>query len=755
MQKENLGNKKAKLRIVGTRPARADAMEKVKGTAVYGADIALPDMLYGAVLRSPLAHARLRSIDTQAAEAFPGVRAVITSEELPQTEMGQGKDGLFYARANILAIKKVLYDGHPIAAVAADSLETAQAALDLIQVDYEPLPPVMDGLHAMLLEAPVLIESLRTVDLGQRADIPSNIARHFRYQIGDLQQALDQAEVVLEGEYSTAAVHQGYIEPQNATAIFDASGKLTVWCSTQGAFDVRSQLADILEIPLEDIRVIPTEVGGAFGGKNIVYLEPVAALLSKKSGGRVVKMAMSYREVLAATGPTSGSFIKLKLGANREGKITAAQAQLVYEAGAFPGSPVDSGAGVIFSPYNIPNIQIDGYDVLVNRPRTSTYRAPGSSNAVFACETMIDELATQLHMDPLELRIKNAASEGDLLVDKSHHGPIDILQTLETARSLPHLSAPLQKSQCTYIKYGRGIACGYWGNYSGCSSASARIETDGTVSLAEGSIDLSGTRTTLSMQLAESLGIPLEKIHARVADTSEVGFTEGSYGSRTTFSQGWVGYELGCRLKNKMAERAACLWEVPLERVKTVNGKFSAGKNAISFQDLASLQDQTSGPIEISLTMTPDGVGAAFGVHIADVEVDLDTGQVHLLRYTALQDVGRAVHPGLVEGQIQGGVAQGIGWGLMEGYIYSEEGVLLNDSLSTYLLPTVMDLPLIDPVLVENGNPGHPYGVRGVGEIPIVPPPAAVANAIYSATGIRMKILPMTMERLWKEIRSV
>ncbi len=735
-------------RVIGTHPIRQDGTEKVTGRALYGGDIRLPDTLYGEVLRSPHAHARIRRIDTRAAEALPGVKAVVTAADLPDVadktlSLGEGAINLRYQSNNVLAQDKVLYYGHAVAAVAAASLHIAEEATRLIEVDYEVLPPVLDVRQAMREGAPVLLEELRTDEMGRRGDKPSNIASHLQHQRGDLGQGFAEAAVIVEREFCTATVHQGYVEPQTATALFDLDGHLTIWCSTQGAFGVREQVADILQIPVSRIRVIPMEIGGGFGGKNSVYLEPVAALLSKKSGHRPVKMVMSRAAILAATGPTSGSYIRVKMGADASGRITAAEAYLAYAAGAYPGSPVSSGAGIIFAPYRIENLQIDGYDVVVNRPRVSAYRAPGATNAAFAAEVVIDELAEKLGTDPLEFRLLNGVQEGDRRPDGPIYARIGYLETVEAARRHPHYAAPLGGPN-----RGRGVASGCWFNWGGRSSASASVNADGTVSLVVGSVDLSGTRMSLSMQLAEKLGVCAEDIRIQVGDTDAVGYTEGSYGSRTTFATGWAAYELGQNLISQLIGRAARLWEVDPAEVTFDDGSFVAGDRQITFRELAARLDESGGPVMASAAVFPEGYGPGFATHIVDVEVDPETGKVDILRYTATQDVGTAIHPGNVEGQIQGGVVQGIGWALSEEYIYDDEGHLLNASLLDYRIPTCLDVPMIDPVIVEVPNPGHPYGVRGAGEVPIVPPPAALANAIYRAVGVRMDVLPMSPARV-------
>jgi xanthine dehydrogenase molybdenum-binding subunit len=740
-------------KVIGTRPIRLDGADKVTGRALYGADIKLPDTLYAKVLRSPHAHARILAIDTSAAEAFPGVKAVVTAADLPEISdrvvaLGEGAINERYQSNNVLARDKVLYHLHAVAAVAATTPSIAEQALELIRVDYELLPPVTDVRQAMEPDAPILLDELRTDEMGQKLDGLTNIASHMQHARGDVEKGFQEAAAIVEREFSTATVHQGYIEPQNATALYHRNGQLTIWCSTQGAFGVRDQVASILKIPVSTVRVIPTEIGGGFGGKNSVYLEPVAAVLSKKSGHRPVKMTMSRAEVLAATGPTSGSYICVKMGADAAGKITAAQAYLAYEAGAYPGSPVGSGAGIIFGPYRLENVLIDGYDVIVNKPRAAAYRAPGATNACFAAEVVIDELAEKLGIDPLEFRAINGAKEGDRKPDGTVHGRIGFLETVEAARMHPHYSAPLEGPN-----RGRGVASAFWGNWGGRSSVAATLNPDGTVSLAIGSVDLSGTRTTISMQLAEALGVSVDKIKPWVTDTDAVGYTEGSYGSRTTFATGWAAYELGQRLTGELIKRAAELWEVDPKDIKALDGTFAANGKQLSFEELASQLDDTGGPLMVSASVFAEGHAPGFATHIVDVEVDPETGKVDILRYTAVQDVGRAIHPDYVEGQIQGGVVQGIGWGLNEEYIYDHEGHLLNASFLDYRIPTCLDVPMIDTVMVEVPNPGHPYGVRGVGEVPIVPPAAALANAIYRAVGVRMNVLPMSpahvLEALW------
>lgn len=740
--------------VIGKNPHRHDATDKVTGRAQYGADIRLPGMLYGAMLRSPHAHARILSIDTSKAESYPGVRAVVTAKDLPDVEskvadLGEGTINLRHQSNNVLARDKVLYFGHAVAAVAAINLHVAEEAAALIEVKYEVLPPVLDVRKAMQAASAILLDDMRTDELGKKGDVSSNTAAHYQEQVGDIEKGFQDAFVIVEREFLTSMVHQGYIEPQNATAQYNPDGQITIWCSTQGSFGVREQTAEILEIPISKLRVIPMEIGGGFGGKVGVYLEPVVTLLSRKSGHRPVKMTMSRSDVLAATGPTSGSYIKVKMGASRDGKLTAVQATLAYEAGAYPGSPVGGGMGVMFAPYRIENALVDGYDVLVNKPRTAAYRAPGGTNAAFACETVIDELCEKLGMDPIEFRLLNGAKEGDRRVDGPIYDRIGFLETLEAAQNSPHYNAPLEGPH-----RGRGMAAGFWYNYGGKSSASASVNSDGTISLSTGSVDIGGTRTSLAMQLAEGLGIPAESVRPSVADTDSVGYTEGTYGSRTTFATGWAAYEVSKLLKEKLVERAALIWETEVDKIRCEHGAFSFGEKQMTFKELASRLDETGGPVVASAAVRPEHSGPAFAAHIVDVEVDPETGKVQILRYTAVQDAGKAIYPMYVESQMQGGVAQGVGWALNEEYLYDEQGRLVNSSLLDYRMPVTLDLPMIESIIVEVPNPGHPYGVRGVGEVPIVPPPAALANAIYRAVGVRMNVLPATPARIIAELHK-
>ena len=732
--------------VVGTRPIRHDGADKVTGRAQYGADFTTSGVLYCKVLRSPHAHARIKSINTNRAEAHPGVRAVVTGRDFPPTAPGEtctcslGTLNLKYMREANMATEKVLYKGHPVAGLAAASPHEAEEALDLIDVEYEVLAPVLTAPEAMSDDAPVLHDDVKTKEAGEETDKVSNVAEHTQYSKGDVEQGFAQADVIIEREFNTSTVHQGYIEPHNCTVHWNKDGRVHIWISTQAPFDVRDQTAGILGLPISQLKLTPMEIGGGFGGKWEPYVEPVAALLSKKTG-HPVKNVMTRAEELECTGPTPGSYIKVKMGATKDGRIVAAQAHLAYEAGAYPGSPVGAGCQCVMAPYDIPNVLIDGFDVVVNKPKSAAYRAPGATNAAFASETVVDELAEKLGLDPIEFRLLNAAKEGTRRADGPVFPRIGCVEVLEAMKNHPHYSAPLEGPN-----RGRGVAVAFWLNGGGQSTAAISVNNDGTVSLIEGSPDIGGTRTSISMQAAEVLGIPAENVHPSVVDTDSIGFTPGTGGSRVTFATGFAAYEAAQDVKRQMIERAALIWDIDKDSIEMEKGVIQSKTDSelrMTFGELAAQLNDTGGVIVGRATVDPTGVGSAFAGCITDVEVDPETGKVTILRFTAVQDAGKAIHPSYVEGQMQGGCVQGIGWALNEEYYMSESGQMMNSSLLDYRMPISLDLPMIDTVIVEVPNPGHPFGARGVGEASIVPPPATLANAIYKAVGVRMDNLPM------------
>ena len=733
---------------VGTRPVRPDGVPKVTGAAKFGADYHLPGMLYGMVLRSPHAHARIRSIDTSRAEALSGVKAVMTGADLPDHPFAYvGPDRLavnfWHVTRNIMSREKVLYEGHAVAAVAAISAVIANRALGLIDVDYEVLPHVIDVEEAMAEDAPLLFEDMITRGVDPAPERPSNVSKRVGFEIGDLDAGFAEAEEVVERHYRTAPIHQAYIEPQACLANWEGGGKAEVWSSSQGHFAVRNLTAKLTGMTIGDLKVNPAEIGGGFGGKTIVYLEPVALTLSKMSG-HPVRMNMSREEVFKGTGPTSGSSMTVKIGFRRDGTITAAEAILKYQAGAFPGSPVMNGCMCAFAPYDIPNQRTVGYDVVSNRPKAAAYRAPGAPISAFAVESTMDIVAKVIGMDPLDFRLKNAATPGTRMVygPKLAHG--GYVETVQALLDHPGYTAPLGPNQ------GRGAASGFWFNGAGDSGANVAVNADGTVTIATGSPDIGGTRASMAIMAAETLGIDYDLIQSSVVDTETVPYCHVTGGSRVTYATGLAVIDACEQIIGDLRARAALIWDVDVEAVVWEDGHAKPASSNVgdfeplSLKDIASKFSATGGPIGATGTVNAGGQAPGFSTQFCDVEVDPETGRVEILRFVAAQDAGRAIHPSYVEGQMQGGVVQGIGWALNEEYIYAEDGTMSNPGFLDYRVPVASDVPMIEPIVVEVPNPNHPYGVKGVGEVSICPPMAAIANAVADAIGRRMQELPMS-----------
>ncbi len=739
-------------RYIGTRPVRPDGLDKVTGRANFGADFTLPGMLHGRFLRSPHAHARILNIDLEAALAVPGVKAIVTGKDFPEVEPGdiQGGEGAgdYHDLAvNVMARDKVLYHGHAVAAVAATSVRAAEQAIRAIKVEYEVLPAVLDIDSAMAANAPLLHEQLYTEGLPEKPARPSNVAQVMESTRGDIEAGFAEADVIIERTYITPTVHQGYIEPHACVARWGQDEQSLIWCATQGSFDVRSMTARVLGLNVSRLKVIPSEIGGGFGGKTTIYLEPVAIMLSRRSG-RPVKLVMTREEVFRASGPASASKIKLKIGARKDGSLTAMYAWLGYEAGAFKGSPMVPGVMCVFAPYDVPAFKAEGYDVLVNKPKVAAYRAPGAPQALFATESAMDELARELGMDPIELRLKNAVRDGSQAAYGPKFNSIGLEACLEAARAHPNYQRPLEPGQ------GRGVAVGFWFNVGMQSSAEIHVNEDGTATVIEGNPDIGGSRASMALMAAEELCIPYENVRVVVADTESAGFTNVTGGSRVTFATGMAVIEAARDIISQLKQRAAALWNVDEDMVDWVDGKvvpkpgINVEAEPMSLADMAAESAKTGGPLLGRASLNARGAGPAFSVNLCDVAVDPETGKVDVLSFTAIQDAGKAIHPSYVEGQMQGGAVQGIGWALNEEYVYNGDGVMENAGFLDYRIPVASDLPMIDTQILEVPNPGHPYGVRGVGETPIVAPLAAVANAVSAATGLRMTELPLSPPRI-------
>jgi CO/xanthine dehydrogenase Mo-binding subunit len=741
---------------IGQRTIRPDGAEKVTGRAAYAADTTMPGMIWGKVLRSPHAHAVIRSIDTSKAEALPGVKAVVTHRDLVEFPLDKsvmlGIQDMRWMCRNVMAREKALFHGHPIAAVAATSETIAAEALRLIEVEYEVLPHVIEIDDALKPDAPILHDFLRFE--GK----PSNIAGKLEHKLGDIEAGFAEADVVIERSFTTRPVHQGYIEPHACLVSVAADGKTTIWSSSQGQFMVRAMTSLLTGIPQSDIRAIPAEIGGGFGGKTIIYLEPLATVLSKKSG-RPVKMVMSREEVMRASGPTSGSKSTVKIGATKDGRLVAAQGTFWLQAGALPGSPIRGAAGCGFAPYTIPNVVSTGFDVVSNRSKVAAYRAPGAPIGAYAVECVIDEVAEALGMDPLELRLKNAARQGT----KAAHGPvyprIGFMETIEAAQAHPHYQTPLGEAPAGKRR-GRGVASGFWFNAGGESSAQVNITEDGNVVVTTGHPDIGGSRASIANITAELLGIDYKRVSVLIGDTATIGYSNLTGGSRVLFASAMVVTQSTEKVIASLRERAAKIWKIDPEAVAWENGEArpvsdNAGRfPPLGLAELAARATETGGPIGAGVQLNTTGAEGGFATHLCDVEVDVDLGIVRVLRYTSFQDVGRAVHPSYVEGQMQGGAAQGIGWALNEEYIYDKHGRVENAGFLDYRMPVCSDLPMLDTVMIEVPNPKHPQGVRGVGEVPLVPPLAAVANAVHDALGTRFYALPMSPPRVLEKLEG-
>ena len=584
-------------RYVGTRPIRPDGVDKVTGRANYGADFAMPGMLYGAVVRSPHAHANIVSIDTSGALALDGVRAVVTGADFPsvapgEIEGGEGEGDYADMAQNVMARGKVLYHGHAVAAVAATSQRIANEAARLIEVAYEVLTPVLDLDTAMADDATLLDPNLFTSGLPEQPSQPSNIAAVMQLSGGDLDAGFAEADIVVERTYFTPTVHQGYIEPHACVARWGQDDQSVLWCSSQGAFDIRSMTARVLGVSVSNLKVIPAEIGGGFGGKTTIYLEPVAIMLSKLAG-RPVKLTMSREEVFRASGPASACKARVKVGARKDGTLTAIYAWLGYEAGAFKGSPMAPGVMCAVAPYRCANFHVEGYDVLVNKPKVAAYRAPGAPQSNFAVESALDEVAREIGMDPIDLRLANAVAEGDQAPYGPKYRAIGLIECLQAAKAHPNYAKPIADGE------GRGVAVGFWFNAGMQSSAEVHINEDGTVTVIEGNPDIGGSRASMALMAAEELGVPYEKVRVVVADTETAGFTNVTGGSRVTFATGMAVIEAARDIVGQLKSRAAALWSVDEDMVDYIDGEVvpKPGVNVdakpLSLADLAGMTAKT------------------------------------------------------------------------------------------------------------------------------------------------------------------
>ena len=738
--------------VIGQGIPRVDSDERVTGKAVFAADLTLRGTLHAKMVRSPHAHARIKNIDTSRALALPGVVAVVTGDDLPELENAAASVGgettmeARYLRQYLLAEGTALFQGHPIAAVAATTPQIAEEAVSLVDVEYEPLPVVGDILEGMGPESHVIHPELRTRSLAGLSADPTNVSLHVNSEKGDVEKGFEEADVIVEREFHVEMAHQGYIEPQGCTVEMDNVGHLTIYNTTQGAFRLKAQTATLLNLPQSKVKVVPQEIGGGFGGKGYTVPELPTALLAMKTR-RPVKMILNRTEVFQATGPAPDSYSTMKVGAKRSGEITAIQANFILNAGCVPGAGLALNNILVggFSTYKTPNLKYDAYEVVTNKPRTQAYRAPGMPNSGFTVESVLDEVAEKLAMDALDFRIMNVAEDGDPMTDGRPLPSTGFKEILQEVKDHPAWSDPLPAGR------GRGVAMGMRREGAGVSSAHITVNGDGTFNLVIGSVDLTGVRTSLAQIAAETLGVDVPDISASVGDTDSVGFTDGSWGSRTTYVTGTAVLRAAQDALRQLKDRAAFRFSVDSSAIEYADRTFYVQDNPEQRVTLAELCRTNVGQGVGSILGSGVAGGLAAvtstGVQIAEVEVDQETGKVYVVRYTVFQDPGQAVNPVEVEGQMQGSVAQGVGWALWEGYDF-QNGLLRNATFLDYRIPTFLDLPTIEAVFVGGPAKEGDFGIRGVGEVGIIPPLPAIANAIYGATGVRMNHAPMSPQRV-------
>ena len=734
------------MKVVGQELPRVEILEKVTGQSVFGADVRLASpLLVGKILGSPHAHARIKSIDTRKAEKLPGVKAVVTARDFPPVKFGRFiQDEEYFAR------DKVRLVGDKVAAVAAVDEETAEEALRLIKVDYQVLPAVIDGLEAMREDAPLIHEDCeRYWAAGLVQGRKGNILYHKQSLHGDIERGFREADRVFEHRFFAPMVHQTYIEPHAVLARVDASGRATVWIPTQAQFFIRQSIAEIFQWPLIKVRVIPTEIGGGFGGKMLPTVEPAAVALAQKSG-MPVQIVMSRAEDFQTANPRHPCHMRYKTGVMRDGTIVAREIEMVFGTGAFCGNGLVIGQRaemLATGPYRIPNVKIDLFCVYTNHANCGPYRAPSGPQLAFGSEQQIDIIARELNLDPVELRLKNAIEEGD--TTPAAGGPLKSVYAKETLRKAAEADGwgakPREK------KRRRGIALGNWLVGGMASSAGVKLNEDGTVSVLTGVVDLSGTVTSLGQIVAEVLGVDLEDVHIRTADSDFAPHSTISAGSQGLRSMGTAAKLAAEEVKKQIAEVAADKLEAEAGDL-VVEGKrvYVRGtkEKGLSLAQVAQLSmTHKRGPIVSVQSAAQFPNQPAFSVHVADVEVEPETGQVKVLRYVAAQDVGTAINPLSARGQIQGSVIQGLGQALSEACVF-KNGRMLNPTFLDYKIFSSLDAPRVEVHLVEHAAEGGPFGAKGIGEPSIVPVPAAVANAIYDAVGVRIFDLPLSAEKI-------
>ena len=747
---------------IGRSIPRLDGREKATGLTRYAGDLRLPGLLHARLVLSPHAHARIVKIDTRAAAAQPGVVGVFTARDLPLTKADAGDRGRCP-----LALDRVVFVGHPVAAVVAETEPQAEDAAMLVEVEYDVLPAAVDALTAMRPDAPRVREpgaggegdealaAHGAAVTGQTIAGPTapNVASTTEFTRGDVERALAEAPVVVERTYRTSMVHQGYLEPRAVVASVDPLGALLIWTSTQALFHTRSQVAEAVGLPEHRVRVTATPLGGGFGAK-FVLLEPLAAALALASR-RPISVVLSRTEEFLTTTPAPPSVFELRAGAARDGQLTALDARIIFDAGASAGAPVGIAALLIGGYYKVPNLRIRGFEVLTHKPGVGAYRAPGAVQATFALESLMDELAGALKMDPLELRLLNASREGDPLPTGRPWPTIGLVACLERLRTEREPLRMARRPSRDGVKHGIGIAVGGWLGGIEPASAVCRLDRDGTLTVVLGMVDMSGAATGLAQIAAEAAGLPLEDVAVVCADTESAPFAGSSGGSKITYTVGLAVERAARDARRQILAIAADRLEAATEDLEIIGrGVRVRGvpDRAVTLAQIAKSSMEFGAKYEPVLGRGSSAITArspAFAAHLAEVEVDADTGRAHVLRQLVVQDVGRAINPAAIAAQIHGAVAQGVGWALLERMAYDEQGQLRSATLMDYALPSSTDTPPeVETIILEVPTEHGPFGAKGVGEPPVVAAPAAIANAIAAATAARFTELPLTSEAL-------
>lgn len=738
---------------VGASIQRADAFDKLIGTAKFTADITLPDMLHAQLLLSAHAHARIVAIDTSAAERLPGVLVVLAAHNTPPYRFGSD-----FEDQELFARRKVLHRGSVLAAVAAVDVATAAEAVRCIRVEYEPLPAVVDVLEAIQPGAPIVHEDLVNYPGVDPAHVSGNICYRTTVAWGDVAQGFAQADRVYEQTFRTTTVHQGYMEPMATVAQVEANGKVTVWTSTQSTYVVRSRLARLFGLSFNQVRVIVPHVGGGFGGKLQTVLEPYVVLLAQRTR-QPVKLVLSREEEFLLGKPRSASAMTLKTGVTNDGRLVARQGTLYFDTGfACHPRSVQIAPQMIRGPYNIPHVRFDSLCVYTNKMGCGSFRGPGGIQAHFASESQIDVICRDLGMDPVEFRRLNAVTAGHLSAAGVPLRQVGMRAALEAAAT----QARWQDHQTTGPKRGWGVASAEWRLGGGRGSGAwIKLNEDGSVVLNAGITEIgSGSSTAIIQMTAEVLGVRPEQVMLISGDTDVTPFDTLTAASRVTVTMGNAVTRSAQDVRTQLVDLAADRLEANPEDITLEDGRvFVKGspERGFSIADMA-VYAQTSGPGPILgrgafSSRSPQSLHA-FGTQMVEVEVDEETGEVKILRIVAAHDVGKAINPQNVEGQIQGGVTQAIGHALMEHVTYAPDGTPSAQGFLDYKIPTAMDLPEVEAVIVEVPDEEGPFGARGIGEPPILAFAPAVANAIYDAVGIRMTSLPITAEKVRQAIKA-